>query len=83
MANTNKPDAPTLLTNVETAARLGILPKTLEIWRCQGKGPRFIKLGPQPTDAVRYNLEDVNEWITAHTFNNNRQSMAELKNKKG
>lgn len=36
---------------------------TLAEWRCQGKGPRFVKLG----NRVRYSLPALAEWVEAHT----------------
>lgn len=30
---------------IEAAKRLGLSPKTLENWRCLGKGPAFLKVG--------------------------------------
>jgi len=52
-----------LLTNSETAAILDLKPNTLEIWRIQGKGPVFRKIGR----AVRYVESDVLAWIEAQT----------------
>ena len=48
-----------LLTNVQTAALLGLKPNTLEIWRVHGHGPVFRKLGR----VVRYAEGDVLAWI--------------------
>ena len=45
----------------ETAKFIGIQPGTLEIWRVQGKGPRFVKFGR----AVRYSRGDVLTWVDA------------------
>lgn len=49
-----------MLTTEEAARRLGMKPGTLENWRQQKKGPRFIKL---PTGAVRYISEELDAWI--------------------
>ena len=57
-----------LLTNDEAAALLGIKPNTLEIWRCKGKGPRFIKLGFEKQSSIRYRRADVAEWIEQQSF---------------
>ncbi|MBI1209266.1 MAG: helix-turn-helix domain-containing protein [Azospirillum sp.] len=43
------------LNQTQLAARWGISPRTLERWRCQGQGPRYLKLGGR----VIYRVEDV------------------------
>jgi len=48
------------LTTKEAAAYLGLMPCTLEKWRCQGKGPRFVKLGSK---AVRYRRSDLDAFV--------------------
>lgn len=40
------------------AERWGITPKTLQSWRQQGRGPRYIKIGA----SVRYMPEAVDEF---------------------
>lgn len=57
-----------LLSNEQTAAMLGVKPNTLEIWRCKGKGPAFIKLGEHPSSPIRYQRSRVMSWIEARTF---------------
>lgn len=57
-----------LLSNEQTAALLGIKKNTLEIWRCKGKGPAFIKLGSHPSSPIRYQRSRVMAWIAANTF---------------
>jgi hypothetical protein len=57
-----------LLDNEQTAALLGIKPNTLEIWRCKGKGPRFVKLGREKQSPIRYRRTDVAAWIEAQSF---------------
>ncbi len=49
----NMIDVGDLLSNKQAARLLGIQPNTLEIWRVQGKGPPFLKLGDQPQSTVR------------------------------
>lgn len=60
-------DLDDLLTNEQTATLLGIKPNTLEIWRCQAKGPVFIKLGTHPSSPIRYQRSRVKAWIEANT----------------
>ena len=51
-----------LLSSREAAELLGIKPATLDIWRSQGKGPKYLKFG----HAVRYAIDDVEAYIEAH-----------------
>jgi len=57
-----------LLTNAEAASMLGIKPNTLEIWRCKGRGPRFIKFLPSKQAPVRYRREEVDAWLEQQAF---------------
>lgn len=44
---------------VESASLyLGLAQKTLAMWRCQGKGPPFIKRG-----RIYYRKADLDQWI--------------------
>ena len=56
------------LTNQQTASMLGVSPTTLEIWRCRGKGPAFIKYGDRPQSPIRYRLSEVMRWVEAQSF---------------
>ena len=53
------PDALETLTNEETAALLGVRPQTLLTWRCQGRGPRYLKVGRR----CYYRRPDVETWL--------------------
>lgn len=59
----NQPLARRLLNNDDTADQLGISRRTLPVWRVQGKGPKFIKIGK----LVRYDESEVTAWIEANT----------------
>jgi predicted DNA-binding transcriptional regulator AlpA len=48
-----------LLREAEAAHRLGTSVRTLQKWRCNGKGPRFVRL----SRAVRYDPEDLEAFI--------------------
>lgn len=48
-----------LLTPDELGVTLGVTTTTLQTWRCEGKGPRYIKLGK----SVFYRFGDVQDWI--------------------
>jgi Helix-turn-helix domain len=57
-----------LLDNEQTAALLGIKPNTLEIYRCKGRGPAFIKLGDAAQSPVRYRRSAINDWLVRQSF---------------
>jgi len=47
------------LTTTEAAEHLGVKPGTLEVWRVQGKGPTYLKLGR----SVRYRMADLDAYM--------------------
>ena len=49
-----------LLTETEAAEYLSLTKRALQAWRCQGRGPRFVKISAR---AVRYRLEDLEGWV--------------------
>lgn len=48
-----------LLNTRQAAEHIGIKETTAEIWRCYGKGPRYLKIGR----LVRYRLSDLDAWL--------------------
>src|SRR5699024_5753256 len=48
-----------LLTTVEAAEALALSPRTLEMYRLRGTGPRFVRIGSSPRGAVRYRESDL------------------------
>ncbi len=57
--------------NTKQAARaLGVKPSTLEVWRCRGDGPTYLKIGR----AVRYRLEDLEAFLQAARRENTSQA---------
>lgn len=50
-----------LLDTTQAAECLGLVPQTLANWRCQGVGPRYVKLGAR----VRYRRTDVEAFVRA------------------
>ncbi|MFX0546121.1 helix-turn-helix transcriptional regulator [Roseovarius sp. S1116L3] len=52
-------DPDKLLTTKEAAILLRLSPQTLEKWRTQGRGPKFVKL---ESKAVRYRYGDLISW---------------------
>jgi excisionase family DNA binding protein len=61
-AHTNQAPKP-LLTDEETAKVLKISKGTLPVWRCNGKGPRYVKVGSH----VRYRIQDIDEYLKNNT----------------
>lgn len=63
----------TLVTTPAAAEYLGNLkPNTLEIWRVQGTGPAYKKIGR----LVRYSLDDLDEYIAAQSRRSTSQVTA-------
>ncbi len=60
--NSRRPIDPIFDTH-KAAPLLGVKPGTLEVWRCQGKGPRFIKSGGR----VVYRLSEINAYLDSRT----------------
>lgn len=58
-----------LLNNVQTATLIGVRPNTLEIWRIQGKGPAYRKVGR----LVRYVEAEVLSWLDEQMRENTSQ----------
>lgn len=56
------------LSSAQAAAMIGVRPTTLEIWRCKGKGPRFVKLGTAKQAPVVYARSEVASWLQQRTF---------------
>ena len=51
-----------LLTTTEAAKVLNLAEITLRMWRVNGTGPRFIKMGK----SIRYAVEDINIFCDEH-----------------
>lgn len=47
------------------AAMVGVAPVTMQVWRGRGKGPRYYKVGPSRTGAVRYRRGEVLRYLKA------------------
>ena len=57
------------LTTEELATRWKMSPQTLENWRSQGIGPKYIKLGVAKSSLVIYRLSDIEKWEHKHERN--------------
>jgi len=61
------PTKRTTLTEDELSAHWGVPPRTLQRWRQEGKGPRFMKLGGR-AGSVRYPLTEVEKYETENLY---------------
>lgn len=57
-----------LLNTQAAAAFMGIASGTLENWRYQGYGPRFVKSSPSRSGKVLYRVEDLTAWLEANLY---------------
>lgn len=57
------------LLNVDQAGLyLGVSASTLNHWRSDGRGPRFVKLCGSTRGAIRYRLAELREYVDRNTF---------------
>jgi len=69
-------DHDSLVSAKSAAAMLGLSPRTLESWRIEGKGPRYISIGVRrfrrrgkmvrSPRCTRYRVSDLQKWIERH-----------------
>lgn len=52
------------LTPKELGKILGVSIKTLQRWRSEGEGPKFIKVGNK---RIRYSFKDLDRWVRIRT----------------
>jgi hypothetical protein len=57
-----------LLDTKKAAPFIGVTAGTLENWRVQGIGPKFIKTTPGRRGKVLYDLADIEAWKEANRF---------------
>ena len=61
---------PPILTTPQAALFLNLKPATLEQWRWNGRGPRFIKIGR----SCRYRISDLEAFLESRVFNNTTEA---------
>ncbi len=61
------------LDSRNAALYLGKSPKTLDMWRCKGEGPKWIKRG-----RVFYYLTDLDAWLTGNGEKSTSTAQARL-----
>jgi len=75
-------DLDDLITNKEAAALLKIRPNTLEIWRHQGRGPQYLKLGDAANAVVRYLRSEVVTWAAERAYRSTSAHTAAVRAKR-
>ena len=61
-----------LLTTEDLAGRLKVSIATIESWRSNGEGPRYVRV----VKAIRYRWSDVESWLAEQTFASNAAERA-------
>jgi predicted DNA-binding transcriptional regulator AlpA len=56
-----------LILTPEAAPLFGVKPQTARLWRTQGRGPEFIRLGG-PRGRVAYSAEAIQRWRDSRTL---------------
>jgi predicted DNA-binding transcriptional regulator AlpA len=63
-----------LLTPEAASALLGLAVQTLARWRCEGNGPRFVRLGgAKNRGRVAYRLADLDAWVAERVVTSTSQ----------
>ena len=65
-----------LLDTKEAAPFIGVTSGTLENWRVQGIGPKFIKTTSGRRGKVLYDPADIESWKEANRFQSTSQAAA-------
>jgi hypothetical protein len=72
-------DSDDVLSEAEAALDLGISVRTLQNWRRQGRGPRYLKLG----DLVKYTPRLLREFKNASTVSNTKEGITLARSRLG
>src|SRR5947209_983071 len=62
-----------LLSPPQAAAYLGKSPKSMAVWRNQGLGPPWLRVGTGPTAPVRYRRAELIAWLETRLFTSTAQ----------
>jgi phage terminase Nu1 subunit (DNA packaging protein) len=64
-------ESTSMLVDTKEAAKLiGLAEQTMSLWRSQGRGPAFLRVGSR----IRYHLDDLSNWLGQHRFRNTAQA---------
>lgn len=61
-----------LMTQRQTADYLGKVERTLERWRRDGVGPRYLRVGR----TIRYRRADVDAWLNGREYQSQAEELA-------
>lgn len=67
------------LTTNQAAQYLNVQPATLEQWRWNGRGPKFVKI----SRSVRYRLADLEAFLEARVFGSTTEAQAKAVTREG
>lgn len=70
LAEFRRQETPEYMTTPQAATYLGLSTQFLEIARCRGAGPKYIKLA----QAVRYSKADLDEFMLARRKNHTAEA---------
>jgi predicted DNA-binding transcriptional regulator AlpA len=65
-----------LLKQREAAQALSLSPRSMERMRCEGTGPKYVRLS---RGRIAYREEDLREWIARRVVNSTSQPLPEQK----
>jgi len=65
------------LSPADAAVYLGLTERGLAEWRRTGRGPKYSRLGG-PTGRVRYDVEELDRWMTEREFAHTSEESADL-----
>ncbi len=66
-----------VLSSPEAAARLGIKPATLRLYRMTGRGPAYFRLGsPNGKGRAMYTEASISEYLAERTFHSTAEEAA-------
>lgn len=69
----------TFFTTAQAASVLQVKPHTLRVWRHQGRGPRYHRLGDTSKARVLYALGDLWAWLKEREFSSTSDENAQSK----
>jgi predicted DNA-binding transcriptional regulator AlpA len=64
------------LSEDQAAEYLGFTPKALQAWRCNGRGPTYIRISSR---AIRYRKNDIDNWLESRLVNSTKDVLKQKK----